>query len=85
MMWKKLRSDSLIYWTSPPINLRIFLHMLSPMPSAVVQPELLNMSWTMSGGRPSPGQANLENIIQNKRNNQFEDPLEELGVCCRQH
>jgi hypothetical protein len=83
MMWKKLRSDSLMYWTSPPINLRIFLHMLSPMPSAVIQRELLNMSWTMSGGRPSPGQANLEN--RQKKINQFEDPLEEVDFCYRQH
>jgi hypothetical protein len=83
MMWKKLRSDSLIYWTSPPINLRIFLDILSPMPSAVIQQELLNMSWTMSGGRPSPGQANLEKI--QKKNNQFEDPFEELGFYCRKH
>lgn len=61
-MRKKDLSDSLIYWTSPFISFKSFLHMLNPRPSWVAHRPFRNMSWTSSGGRPSPGHVILHHI-----------------------
>lgn len=67
IMMKQHRSDSRMYWTSPFMIFRIFLHMLRPKPSCVIHRLLWNISWTSSGGRPSPGHTILQQRGENQR------------------